>query len=206
MEKDHDKSSPSGSSNGGDGGDHTPSKAITVTHEDDVAVSSSSAPVRTIDITLTLSPQESYGRKRGRAEDHGGGSSSGSGQKGKKKGELIDPPSTAPKCATCGKTFGSWKAVFGHLRSHPEREYRGAFPPPKIWEEMLQQETLRRQHGQGEGSSGGNVEGRARLSSLPSGRGIEIDLNDPEEQEANKDEFPFDLNEPAPENEEEDDK
>ncbi|XP_038882231.1 zinc finger protein ZAT4-like [Benincasa hispida] len=204
MERDPDKSSPGNSpSGGGDGGDsgNSPPKAPTDTVEEDVVVSSSFlAPVTTVDITWALSPQESYGKKRGRGEDEGG-SSTGGGQKGKKKGELIDPPSTEPKCATCGKTFGSWKAVFGHLRSHPEREYRGAFPPPKIWEEMLRQETARRQHAD-EGSSG-HVEGAAAGMS---GRGIEIDLNDPEEPEADKDEFPFDLNMPAPENDEEDDK
>lgn len=215
MESAHDKSSPEnspsgGAGSGGDRADAPLDRTLTNTLEEVIVSSSfSMAPATTVDITLALSPQETYGRKRGRAEEHGGGSSSGGGQKGKKKGELIDPPSTDPKCATCGKTFGSWKAVFGHLRSHPERDYRGAFPPPKVWEEMLRQETERRQHGQDEGSSrmevGGNVEGAAGIS-LPSGRGFEIDLNDPEEQEANKDGFPFDLNMPAPENDEDDDK
>ncbi|XP_050238058.1 uncharacterized protein LOC126687540 [Mercurialis annua] len=48
----------------------------------------------------------------------------------RKKGEM-DAPKSEPICSICGKRFGSWKGVFGHLRAHPEREWRGAFPPPK---------------------------------------------------------------------------
>ncbi|KAG7027829.1 Zinc finger protein ZAT3, partial [Cucurbita argyrosperma subsp. argyrosperma] len=48
----------------------------------------------------------------------------------KKKGELTEVPKGEPRCATCNKVFKSWKALFGHLRSHPERTYRGALPPP----------------------------------------------------------------------------
>ncbi|CAL9181176.1 unnamed protein product, partial [Musa hybrid cultivar] len=33
-------------------------------------------------------------------------------------------------CPECGKTFPSDKSLFGHLRCHPERDYRGANPPP----------------------------------------------------------------------------
>ncbi|CAL9102903.1 unnamed protein product [Musa textilis] len=35
-----------------------------------------------------------------------------------------------PTCPECGKTFPSDKSLFGHLRCHPERDYRGANPPP----------------------------------------------------------------------------
>ncbi|KAI3755956.1 hypothetical protein L1987_55766 [Smallanthus sonchifolius] len=35
-----------------------------------------------------------------------------------------------PSCSQCGKTFPSMKSLFGHMRCHPERVWRGILPPP----------------------------------------------------------------------------
>ncbi|GLU19677.1 hypothetical protein SLE2022_359130 [Rubroshorea leprosula] len=68
------------------------------------------------------------GRKR---EREGDSVASSSGTRPRRRGELDAPRSVDPACYVCGKQFASWKAVFGHLRSHP-RAHSGAFPPPKF--------------------------------------------------------------------------
>ncbi|KAL5723357.1 hypothetical protein ACHQM5_006767 [Ranunculus cassubicifolius] len=40
-------------------------------------------------------------------------------------------PDANPSCALCKKTFPSMKSLFGHMRCHPEREWRGIRPPTK---------------------------------------------------------------------------
>lgn len=55
-------------------------------------------------------------------DDDGGGGKESSGEQG--SGGDVE-------CPECGKFFRNDKSMFGHLRSHPKRGYKGASPPEK---------------------------------------------------------------------------
>jgi hypothetical protein len=69
---------------------------------------------------------EANRKRSGKAAEEG---SSPVPRRGKR--EMDINPDTEPTCSECGRTFASWKAVFGHMRAHPDRGWRGAIPPPE---------------------------------------------------------------------------
>ncbi|KAH0973790.1 hypothetical protein GBA52_025946 [Prunus armeniaca] len=103
------------------------------------------------------------------------GSSSGSPPRAKRKAEITAPEGVSPVCSVCKRSnFSSWKALFGHMRCHPERQWRGCFPPPGF-------EEAQRALQQGE-----------RLGAL---RGFDLnEASDPEEENEGGGGGGFDLN------------
>lgn len=145
----------------------------------------------------------------------------GSGKKPKKKSsELTHPPKGPPVCHICGRGFGSWKAVFGHMRAHKDRNYQGFLPPPTFSAAAERFSNPGRNSafaivtaggGSSAGFAGGGGSSGGGASGCEGGKGSGIDLNvDPVEEveEATESGYiaKFDLNKSPPKDEEEEDK
>ncbi|XP_038723238.1 uncharacterized protein LOC120015087 [Tripterygium wilfordii] len=149
-------------------------------------------------------------RKRGRpskeSSSGGDGESSSSMPHKLLSGDHSSSGTEQPpiKCVVCGREFSSNKAYFGHLRKHPDRQWRGAYPPPvpaqvkKLGPTLLElaNQTVARMSG---------TSGPTSYYSSSSRGSLDINLNNPPPPPRRDDDgaLPFDLNMPPPlENEE----
>lgn len=97
--------------------------AISVGVRDHPTQTESPPPSSSQSTQADMSQPSSSRRRRSREEKDGE-------KMNKRRETVFDAPEVPRPCAVCGKQFFSYKALFGHMRSHPGREWRGAFPPP----------------------------------------------------------------------------
>ncbi|EOA18875.1 hypothetical protein CARUB_v10007498mg [Capsella rubella] len=143
-----------------------------------------------------MKKKKSRPRTSTKTDDEADGSGTGEAKKPKKKGsQLNHPPKGPPVCHICDRAFGSWKAVFGHMRAHRDRSYQGFLPPPTFSAAAEMIAVPGRKSAfvlltAGGGSSGGNINasgggipdeasasGVGRVPGEGGGRSLGLDLN-----------------------------
>ncbi|KAF2291696.1 hypothetical protein GH714_028243 [Hevea brasiliensis] len=93
--------------------------------------------VVTIEATGTVPPRSSSIAPPARVLQGASGSGGGGGQRPRRRVDAGVPA----VCAVCSRSFPSFYALFGHLRSHNNREWGGAFPPPAYNPDWVQRGT-----------------------------------------------------------------
>ncbi|KAL9328294.1 hypothetical protein ACSQ67_003297 [Phaseolus vulgaris] len=127
----------------------------------------------------------------------------------KRKTSIVrDPPTGKPTCPLCRKEFPTWKGAFGHMRAHPDRDYRGFFKPPVFGSPSSTQHHPLTNANKGNTSQcdGGEVNHGEKGSAPPPIQVVMFDLNEPptavenaaesvtEKSDENGKIFGFDLN------------
>ncbi|XP_020216085.1 zinc finger protein ZAT2 [Cajanus cajan] len=111
--------------------------------------------------------------------------------KKRKTSEVRDPPRGKPICPVCNKEFTSWKAAFGHMRAHPNRDYRGFYKPPAFPSSSSSKD-------QPPPSANNNKGGGAKKTNAASDGTDEVDSGGGKEVTPSPNQlFGFDLNEPV---------